>query len=81
MRLELSFSGHSINVLSVMLVINYSLFIAVLGLHCYPGFSLVAVSGGLLSIMVHGLLIVVASLFVAHSSCSTWGSVLGISRL
>ena len=64
-----------------MLVINYSLFIAVLGLHCYPGFSLVAAGGGLLSIMVHGLLIVVASLFVAHSSCSTWGSVLGISRL
>ena len=49
MRLELSISGHSINVLSVMLVINYSLFIAVLGLHCYPVFSLVAVSGGLLS--------------------------------
>ena len=81
MRLELSFSGHSINVLSVVLVINYSLFIAVLGLHCDPGLSLVAVGGGLLSIMVHGLLIVVASLFVAHSSCSTWGSVLGISRL
>ena len=81
MRLELSISEYSINVLSVMLVINYSLFIAVLGLHCYLGLSLVAVSGAYSLVVMPGLLIVVASLFMAHSSCSTWGSVLAISRL
>ena len=48
-RLELGISGHSINVLSVTLVINSYLFIAVLGLRCYPGFPLIALSGGLLS--------------------------------
>ena len=40
--------------------------LAALGLHCHAGFSLVAASGELLSSVVHGFLIVVASLVVEH---------------
>ena len=39
-------------------------FLAVLGLHCCVGFSLVVVSGGYSLVAVVGLLIAVASLFV-----------------
>ena len=38
------------------------LFLAVLGLRCYTGFSLVVASGSYSPAAVHGLLIVVASL-------------------
>ena len=63
------------------------LFLAVLGLHCYTGFSLVATSGGYSLAMMPGLLIVVASLISEYrlqsarasvlvarglSSCSAW---------
>ena len=41
------------------------LLLAVLGLHCGSGFSVVVVSGGLLS-SYHGLLTVVASLVAEH---------------
>ena len=43
-------------------------FLAVLGLHCYAGFPLVAVSGGYFLVAVLGLLIMVASL-VAEYEC------------
>ena len=42
------------------------LFMAVLGLRCCVGFSLVVVSGGYSLFVVHGLLIVVASLVAEH---------------
>ena len=38
----------------------------VLGLHCYAGFSLVAASRGYSLVVVHRLLIVVASVVVEH---------------
>ena len=46
---------------SVTLVLFVYL-LTVLGLHCSLGFSLVVVSGGYSLVLVHGLLIVVASL-------------------
>ena len=42
------------------------LFLAVLGLRCCVGFSLVAESGGYSLVMAHGLLIAVAFLAVKH---------------
>ena len=42
------------------------LFLAVLGLHCCSGFSLVLASGGYSLVAVHGFLIVVAFLVVEH---------------
>ena len=42
------------------------LFLAVLGLRCCEGFSLVAASGGYSLLAVHGLLIVVTALVVEH---------------
>ena len=55
---------------------------ALLGLHCYMGFSLVAVTGGYSLVVVHGLLIEVAFLvkhglygavwYAGFSSCSSW---------
>ena len=44
---------------------NY-LFLAVLGLHYCMGFSLAAVSRGYSVVVVHGLLIAVASLVAQH---------------
>ena len=44
-----------------IIVFTY-LFLAVLGLCCCTGFSLVVASGGYSPVAVHGLLIVVASL-------------------
>ena len=40
--------------------------LAVLGLHCCAGFSLVAVSAGYSLVVVCGLLIVMASVVVEH---------------
>ena len=42
------------------------LFLAVLGLHCSAGFSLVVASGGYSLVAVCGLLIAVASLIAEH---------------
>ena len=51
--------------------INFYLFLAMLGLHCCVGFSLVVASGGYSLVAGHGLRIAVASLVVAHRlSCS-----------
>ena len=57
----------------------YLLFLAVLGLGCCVGFSLVAVSRGYSLVVEHGLLIVVASRCRAQalgcagfSSCGSW---------
>ena len=47
-------------------LIYFILFLAVLGLYCCMGFSLVAVIRGYSLVAVHGLLIVVASLAVEH---------------
>ena len=44
----------------------YFLFLAVPGLCCWEGFSLVVTSRGYSRIAVHGLLIVVASLVAEH---------------
>ena len=41
-------------------------FLAVLGLHCCEGFSVVAASGGYSPVAVYGLLIVVPSLVAEH---------------
>ena len=45
---------------------NNYLLLAVLGLHCFEGFSLVVASGGYSLVAVHGLLTVVASLVAEH---------------
>ena len=55
---------------------NNYLLLAVLGLHCFGGFSLVVASGGYSLVAVHGLLTVVASLVTelkpeGFSSCSS----------
>ena len=42
------------------------LFLAMLGLHCFAGFSLVATSWGYPLVVVCGLLIAVVSLVVEH---------------
>ena len=48
------------------------LFLTALGPRCYPGFSLVVVSGGYSLAGMHRLLIVVASLVVEHRFKSMW---------
>ena len=55
------------------------LFVAVLGLHCCRGFSLVVLSRGCSLVVVNGLLVEAASLvwstgsrFTGFSSCSSW---------
>ena len=47
---------------------------AALGLHCCAGFSLVAESGGYSPVVVHGLLIALASLVAEQglTSCDAW---------
>ena len=45
-----------------IIILFIYLFLAVLGLHCCSGFSLVVTSRGYSLVAVHGLLIVVASL-------------------
>ena len=68
------------------------LFVAVLGLHCCRGFSLVVLSRGCSLVVVNGLLVEAASLvwstgsrFTGFSSCSSWaldtGSVGEVHRL
>ena len=63
------------------LSIHY-LFLAVLGLCCCAGFTLVVESGGCSLVAVHGLLTAVASLVLEHepehrlSSCGPWAQLL-----
>ena len=51
------------------------LFLAVLDLRCCAGFSFIVSSRGYSLVMVHGLLIAVASLVVNHGLKSLWASV------
>ena len=51
------------------------LFLAVPGLCCFAGFSLVAVGWGYSPVAVPGLLIVMASLVTEHALYHTWTSV------
>ena len=51
------------------------LFLAVLGLCCCTGFSLVVASGGYSPVAVPGLLIVVASLVAEPGLSGSWASV------
>ena len=61
------------SVFSLTLVFN--LFLAVLGLHCCVGFSLVVVNGLILLVMGYGLLIAMVSLLVERMCClGSWGS-------
>ena len=57
------------------------LFLAVLGLHCCVGFSLVAESRSYSVAVGHRLLIVVASLAAEHRLSGTWASVVTSSGL
>ena len=50
----------------VLLLLVIALFLAVLGLCCYAGFSLVEASRGYSVVGVHGLLTAVASLIAEH---------------
>ena len=52
--------------LKIILFFIYSFILAVLGLRCCLGFSLVVAVGGYTLIVVHGLLIAEASLVVEH---------------
>ena len=45
---------------------NFIYLLAVLGLGCYTGFSLVAARDGATPVVVHGLLIAVTSLVAGH---------------
>ena len=54
---------------------------AVLGLHCCTGFSLVVVSRGYTVVAVSRLLIAVASLVAEHELSGTWASVLAAHGL
>ena len=53
-------------------IIFICLLLAVLGLHCCTGFSLVAASRGYSLVAVRGLLIAAASLVVEHGLWSVW---------
>ena len=54
-----------------VVVVNFMyLLLAVLGVHCCAGFSLVAESGGYTLVALRGFLIAVASLVVEHHSRS-----------
>ena len=57
------------------------LFLAVPGLHCYIGFSLIATSRSYTLVVVHRLLIAVASLIAEHRLEGAWPSLAGARRL
>ena len=63
---ELSQGLGEIGVVIYVFFFKNRLFLAVLGLHCCTGFSLVVVSRGYSLVAMHRLLIVVASLVVEH---------------
>ena len=56
-------------------------FLAVLGLHCCAGFSLIAVSGGYSPVVVRGRLLAVACLVVGHRLWGVQASVAAVQRL
>ena len=63
--------------LYMYIILYIYLFLAVLGLHCCVGFSLVVVSGSYSLVTTHRRLVMVASLvagsrFAGLSSCSSW---------
>ena len=51
------------------------LLLSVLSIHCCADLSLVAVSGGYSPVVLHGLLIAVASRVVEHGTEGRWASV------
>ena len=57
------------------------LFLAVLGLHCCSGFSLVVASRAYSLVAVHGLLTAVASLVAEHRLQGAWAGVAAVPRL
>ena len=57
------------------------LFLALLGLRCYMGFSLVAKSGGYSLVAVRGILLAVASLAAEHRLYGTQASAVAAPRL
>ena len=58
---------------------HFFFFLAVQGLHCHVGFSLVSVNGGFS--LVHGLLIAMGSFVLKHRLQDTWASVLSAHGL
>ena len=62
-------------------LINFCLFLAVLGLHCCAGFSLVVASRGCSLVLVCRLLIAVAFLFAEHGLQGAPASVVVAHRL
>ena len=62
-------------VLFICLLIDLVLFVAVLGLHCCTGFSLVVASGGCSLVVAHRVLIAVASVVGEHRLWAAWASV------
>ena len=61
--------------------LNVYFFLAVLGLPCCVGFSLVAVSGGYSVVVTYWLLIVVTSVVAEHSLLGAQASVAVACRL
>ena len=80
MKIAVSFGGTTCGIFTsdTSFFLNnfiYLYTLAMLGLHCCVGFSLVWVSRDSSLVAVHGLLIAVASLGAqALGSCSTWAS-------
>jgi len=54
---------------TILKIILFILFLAVLGLHCYVGFSLVVASRDYSPVAVLGLLVAVGSLIAEHRLC------------
>ena len=63
-----------LSLIFIMFIFTYW-FLAILGLHCYVGFSLVMSSRAYSLAVVLGLLIVVASLIMEHRLWGTWALV------
>ena len=59
-------NSHQGPVFFFLIIFIYFFFLAVLGLHCCMGFSLVVASGGYSLVAVHGLITAVAFLVVEH---------------
>ena len=58
--------GNSLLIFNAFCKFLFTLFLAVLGLHCWAGFSLAVGSGGSSRVVVSRLLMEVASLVVEH---------------
>ena len=67
------------NSVSVFFLSNFiSLFLAVMGVCCYTGFSLAEVGGSYSLVAVHRLLIAMASLVAEHTLEGVWTQCLGL---